>query len=328
MVRPHRLLALLASVVAGAALAAPAAPAHQRPDAVTQPATDVGPTGATLNGTVTPDGRETRYAFVYGTTRYDAHTPVASAGGDDDPVAVRARVEGLTPQTTYHVRLIAFSRHRFARGADVTFTTAAPPPPLPPPVPVQPAPPPPATTLAPAGPPVFAQSVGVTERSGAVRVKPPGAAAYLALSGAASIPVGSLVDTRAGSVTLRSALPSGATQTGVFHGGLFDVGQTATGVTELVLRGAMPACGRARAAATRKRKPPRRRLWGRDEHGNFRTRGGSSVATVRGTAWYVEDRCNGTLTRVSAGRVSVYDRGRRISVVVRAGHSYLARARR
>jgi ferric-dicitrate binding protein FerR (iron transport regulator) len=49
------------------------------------------------------------------------------------------------------------------------------------------------------------------------------------------------------------------------------------------------------------------------------------VATVRGTSWYVEDRCDGTLTRVSKGSVSVYDRGRHRTVVVRAGHSYLAR---
>ena len=75
----------------------------------------------------------------------------------------------------------------------------------------------------------------------------------------------------------------------------------------------------------KKRKPPRR-LWGSDSKGKFRTRGGNSVATVRGTAWYVEDRCDGTLTRVSKGSVSVYDRGRHRTVVVRAGHSYLARS--
>jgi hypothetical protein len=52
------------------------------------------------------------------------------------------------------------------------------------------------------------------------------------------------------------------------------------------------------------------------------------VASVRGTAWYVEDRCDGTLTRVSAGSVSVYDSRRRVSVIVRAGDSYLARPKR
>lgn len=323
MVSPHRVLALLACVVAGAALAASPATAHQRPAAVTQAATDVGPTGATLNGLVTPAGPEARYTFVYGTTRYAAHTPVAATAGGP----VSARIEGLQPQTTYHVRLVAFGRQGVGWGDDITFTTTPTPVPAPPPMP-QPQPVP-STTFS-VAPPVLAQTVGVAVRSGTVRIKPPGATAYVKLTGAASIPVGSLIDTRAGNITLTSALPDGATQAGIFHGGLFDIRQSAAGITELALRGTPPACARARAstAATRKRKPPRKRLWGRDQHGNFRTRGGNSVATVRGTAWYVEDRCDGTLTRVSSGRVSVYDKVRRVTVIVRAGHSYLARAKR
>ena len=51
-------------------------------------------------------------------------------------------------------------------------------------------------------------------------------------------------------------------------------------------------------------------------------------AAVRGTRWLVEDRCDGTLTRVLEGSVVVRDLGRRRNVVVRAGRSYLARARR
>jgi hypothetical protein len=323
MVSPHSVLALLAAVLAGAALAAAPAIAHDRPAAVTQAATDVGPTGATLNGVITPAGPETRYTFVYGTTRYNAHTPVAAAVGGP----VSARIDGLQPQTTYHVRLMVFGGHGVGWGEDVAFTTTASPIPAPPP-PIAPQPAPgPTFSLA---PPVLGQTVGVAVRSGSVRIKPPGATGYATLTGAASIPVGSLVDTRAGNVTLTSALPNGKTQAGIFHGGLFDVRQNAAGTTELALRGAPPACAGARAgtAATRKRKPPRKRLWGSDQHGNFRTRGGNSVATVRGTAWYVEDRCDGTLTRVSSGRVSVYDRVRRVTVIVHAGHSYLARAKR
>jgi hypothetical protein len=104
----------------------------------------------------------------------------------------------------------------------------------------------------------------------------------------------------------------------------------AGGLTELVLRGPLPTCTRATAHAATTNSPPkpRRRLWGRDTHGKFRTRGGQSVATVRGTSWYVEDRCDGTLTRVSKGSVSVHDLGRRRSVIVRAGDSYLARVKR
>ena len=93
-----------------------------------------------------------------------------------------------------------------------------------------------------------------------------------------------------------------------------------------MLRGALLLEAQApRHRGEQKKKRHRaRRLWGSDSKGKFRTRGGNSVATVRGTAWYVEDRCDGTLTRVSKGSVSVYDRGRHRTVVVRAGHSYLA----
>jgi Fe-S cluster biogenesis protein NfuA len=247
-------------------------------------------------------------------------------------VAVSAHIEGLTPSTTYHVRLVAFNRHGFAHTEDVPFTTAAPPAPLAPAPPAVPSPPATAGSANSATPPVLGQSVNVAVRTGKVTVKVPGAAGYVDLSDVASLPVGSILDTRDGSVTLRSALPDGTTQAAIFHGGLFEVRQPqgADGLTEVVLRGALTGCSSAgaRAAAVskkKKRKPPRR-LWGSDSNGKFRTRGGNSVATVRGTAWYVEDRCDGTLTRVSKGSVSVYDRGRHRTVVVRAGHSYLARS--
>jgi hypothetical protein len=333
MVSPLRLIALMASLVAcGLALATPVASARQPPAAATQAATGVGPGAATLNGVVTPNGRDTWYAFVYGTTRYDHRTPIASAGDGTAPVAVSAPVEGLAPSTTYHFRLVAFGFHGLARGDDMAFTTTAAALPTPSP-PTQPpaTQPPPAFSLTPAGPPVLGQSVNVSVRSGTVKVKLPGAAGYVTLTALSSIPVGSILDTRDGNITLRSALPNGRTQSGIFHGGLFEIRQPKSGVTELALRGAPPACPRARAGAAatkkKKRKPPRR-LWGHDDHGNFRTRGGSSVATVRGTAWFVEDTCAGTLTRVSKGSVSVYDSRRRVSVIVHAGHSYLARAKR
>jgi hypothetical protein len=181
--------------------------------------------------------------------------------------------------------------------------------------------------------PVLGQSVTVEVRAGTVKVKAPGARGYVALSGRASVAIGSLIDTRQGSINLRTALPRGGEQKAIFHGGLFEVRQprAADGRTDLILRGALPTCtphAGARAATASVRRKPRRRLWGHDNHGAFRTRGSNSVASVRGTAWYVEDRCDGTLTRVSAGSVSVYDSRRRVSVLVRAGDSYLARPKR
>ena len=43
--------------------------------------------------------------------------------------------------------------------------------------------------------------------------------------------------------------------------------------------------------------------------------------------WSTTDRCDGTLTSVRRGRVSVLDRRRRREVTVRPGRVYLARAR-
>jgi hypothetical protein len=325
------LIAVLACL--GLALAAPTAMAHNRPGAQTGAASAVDASSATLAGAVDPNGSDTWFLFAYGVSDYDSHTPPMRAGDGEGPVAVSAPVAGLSPSTTYHVRLIAFSRHGFARGDDVPFTTAAPPVPTPqPPAPVPGQGSTPAGAASSVAPPVLGQSVNVDVRSGKVLVKVPGAAGYVPVSDLTALPVGSILDTRDGSITLRSALPGGKTQAAIFHGGLFEVRQPAAagGLTELVLRGALTGCPKreARGAATskkKKRKPPRR-LWGSDSKGKFRTRGGSSVATVRGTSWYVEDRCDGTLTRVSKGSVSVYDRGRKRTVIVRAGHSYLARS--
>ena len=319
------LIAALAFV--GLALAAPSAMANQPPTAQTGAATVSDPASATLAGVVDPNGSDTWYFFAYGVDRYDGHTPLARAGDGPDPVAVSAPITGLTPATTYHVRLVAFNHHGFARGDDVPFPTVVPVAPALAPAPT------PATAGSSAAPtpPVLGQSVNADVRSGTVTVKVPGAPGYVALTDLTSLPVGSILDTREGGVTLRTALPGGKTQAAIFHGGLFEVRQPqgAGGLTEVVLRGALTGCSsagaRAAAVSKKKRKPPRR-LWGSDSKGKFRTRGGNSVATVRGTAWYVEDRCDGTLTRVSKGSVSVYDRGRHRTVVVRAGHSYLARS--
>jgi hypothetical protein len=325
-------------VACGAVALAPAvAGAQQRPVAETGTPTDVTATSATLNGVVTPNGAETKYVFVYGATRYDGHTVVASAGAGTDPVAVTGAITGLTAATTFHVRLIAYSPDGFDIGHDVSFATlsaaSGPPPVAPMPTP---APPAPLLNSAPSSdappPPVLGESVNLAERQGDVTVKVPGVPSYVALSQLTSVPVGSIVDTRNGSVTLHTALPGGKEQRAIFHGGLFQVRQPkardAAGVTELRLRGPIPSCasGKARAAATSKGK--RRRLWGRDNKGRFRTRGGNSVATVRGTSWYIEDRCDGTLTRVRTGSVSVRDLHRHRTVVVQAGQSYLARSSR
>jgi len=80
------------------------------------------------------------------------------------------------------------------------------------------------------------------------------------------------------------------------------------------------------AQIARRKKPKTRSLWAHDNHGRYRTRGQNSVATVRGTTWVTQERCDGTLTRVIHGAVVVKDRHTRGKVVVRAGHRFLARS--
>jgi hypothetical protein len=82
--------------------------------------------------------------------------------------------------------------------------------------------------------------------------------------------------------------------------------------------------------AKKKKKGPKAvlgKLWGSGK-GKFRTNGKYSAATVRGTIWLVEDRCEGTLTKVRRGTVRVRDFRRKKTVTVKAGHTYLARAQR
>ena len=63
------------------------------------------------------------------------------------------------------------------------------------------------------------------------------------------------------------------------------------------------------------------------ERGRFRTKGKHSAATVVGTKWLVEDRCDSTLTRVKRGKVKVRDFAKKKTVTVRKGKRYIARAK-
>lgn len=195
--------------------------------------------------------------------------------------------------------------------------------------------------------PVPFETVSVRVVSGDVFIKLPAGAArasasvpapkgFVRLQGAATVPVGSTLDTLHGRVLLRSAADTRRrVQKGQFFDGRFLIRQLRKPrgkarrrpiglITDLRLSGSSFArCG-AQASARSKRKV--RRLWG-DGKGSFRTTGRHAAATVRGTRWLVEDRCDGTLVRVRRGRVEVRDLERRRTVIVRAGHSYLARAR-
>ena len=104
----------------------------------------------------------------------------------------------------------------------------------------------------------------------------------------------------------------------------FTLSQGSDGVTTLTLAGGdFASCGSPRSLAANKN--PVRGLWGTAK-GNFRTSARFSSATVRGTIWLVQDRCDGSLTQVVQGTVAVRDTVRNKTVLVSSGSSYLAKS--
>ncbi|MDF2753280.1 MAG: hypothetical protein K0S82_1663 [Gaiellaceae bacterium] len=174
-------------------------------------------------------------------------------------------------------------------------------------------------------PPTPGQNVNATPIAGNVLVKQAGTAQFVPLSQPSLVPVGSQFDATKGRVELTAARAGGITDTSQFYDGTFQVSQpTPTALAELrLVLGDFSVCSVPSFAAADKNKRRVRRLWGSGK-GKFRTRGRYSSATVRGTVWRTEDRCDGTLTQVREGSVTVRDIGRKKDIVVRAGKSYLA----
>jgi phosphodiesterase/alkaline phosphatase D-like protein len=336
------------------------------PGVTTDRANGITQTGARLSGAVNPGGGSTNWFYEYGrTTAYGQTTPLSSltAGNDDETAAVR--IEGLEPGATYHFRLVARNAAGETAGDDASFTTVArdPAPDAGPaaghttsdtagddptdtddpdepvlgddapdgavqadglPVP-QPTPP-------------VGRAANAAPADGSVTVRLPGTDAFVPLTEDASIPMGSVVDATGGQVTITSAADSkGHTQTANFGGSQFKITQkrAAKPLTDITLTGGdFTGCfprilgkGTADVFAAGRRKWSRRRLWG-NGHGRFRTRGRHGTATVRGTHWMTEDRCDGTLVRVKRGLVEVRDLERRRTVMVGAGEQYFAKSLR
>jgi hypothetical protein len=79
-----------------------------------------------LDAQVNPGGGDTKYRFEYGpTAAYGTSVPVpdGDAGSGTVPVALSALVEGLSPGTAYHYRIVASNSVGAATGPDRTFTT-------------------------------------------------------------------------------------------------------------------------------------------------------------------------------------------------------------
>jgi streptogramin lyase len=318
-------------------------------------------TDGVIKATVGANSQDTTYHVEYGPDdEYGEETEEQAAGNGADPITENVELP-LDPSSHYHARLVATNGAGETSSPDLElwtdelgrirdFAPEVETPEIPDPTE-------PVKTQGnsaqahtnghgnddvvhaagvPVAPPVLGKSVVVHPAGGKVKIKTPGSKHYRALAAGAQLPVGTTVDTRSGKIVLQTARNAhGRTQKGTFWGGVFQIRQRkhGKGMTDLHLRGGgFSSCGNragisvlAREAKGKRRVV--RRLWGKDKHSRFRTHGRDSVATVRGTRWVTTDRCDGTLTRVTQGKVSVRDLHRKRSVLVSAGHAYLARHR-
>jgi hypothetical protein len=293
-----------------------------------KPATEVSSTGATLRAKIDPRGGDkeedwwvgqTTYRFQYGTS---TAFPSATADGFLAPwqkdMNVAVPVTGLTPGTTYVYRAVAGNAAGTTYGPVKTFRTK---------------------TVGPHGPkspkgdatpaPMLGHSVVAEAATGVVLVRKQGSDEFVPVDDAAKVPVDSTFDATNGTVLIEAARAGGDSNTGAFHGGVFKVHQSqhGKGITRLALRGGdFSGCAdgaNARAFRSGGKKAVRK-LWGKDHGGRFKTSGRGSVATVRGTVWYTEDRCDGTLTKVRKGAVMVRERGTGRHKLLHRGESFFA----
>lgn len=96
------------------------------PTVTTEAASGVTANGATLNGSVNPNGASTTYKFEYGTKEGELNksTAPASAGSGSSNVKVKAEVS-LEPGTKYYFRLFASNSGGENTGSKLNFTTSA-----------------------------------------------------------------------------------------------------------------------------------------------------------------------------------------------------------
>ena len=181
-----------------------------------------------------------------------------------------------------------------------------------------PAVPAPATQInTPPPPPVLGTSTNLNPITGTILIKLPGTTNFVSVPVGTNVPVGSTVNALNGTVSITSALPNGTTQTGEFYDGEFVLTQSPSGTVVPVLTGGSfkgcPAPTKtgsrndtARAAASKKKNKTTvvRQLWG-NAHGNYTTKGRYGSASVSGTIWLVQDRCDGTYIEATKDNVFV-----------------------
>lgn len=202
--------------------------------------------------------------------------------------------------------------------------------------------------------PVAGTRVKLSVTSGEVFVKLPATAStraagpdpgsgFISLKGVSNVPVGSTVDARAGTLSVTAAASTGPrprTVSGRMSAAVFLIKQRKARRATRTRKATRPYVDlqlthdSAMLAAARCRRPGPagagtgivRRLSGSSTKGLFRTVGAAATVVVENATWNVVDRCDGTVTQVGRGRVTLIDRIRKRTIRLRAGQAYRVRA--
>jgi hypothetical protein len=168
---------------------------------------------------------------------------------------------------------------------------------------------------------------------------------FVPLKGQAALPIGTIVDTRKGRMSLESTVDGrrigsgGRTQTAILSAGIFKIRQRQASprskariATDLALQsapGAEASCVSTAASGPIKGRGRNtvRGLTASTTKGLFRIVGAAGISTATNATWATKDRCDGTRTDVGKGTVRVLNRETDKTIKVKAGRSYLVKAK-
>lgn len=185
--------------------------------------------------------------------------------------------------------------------------------------------------------PINGSTGNATLVSGEVTVKRPGDSTQIPLKGVATLPVGTVVDSTKGQVTIHVASNGYSPNdrryrdaTVTLAAGIFKIRQARmqkglTRVVQIPVEFVMLTPPKAASVCAKRASKGVVRTLTASGKGVFRVTGKASYADGRSSAWTTTDRCDGTLTRVRHGHVKVHH-GRR-AVVVHQSRRYFVKAR-
>jgi hypothetical protein len=93
------------------------------PVVITNPATNVTASSATLQGSLDPHSLTTSVHFQYGTTTSYGHATSSQTQTGSTYRHIASNITGLVAHTTYHFRIVATNTGGTRTGGDRTFTT-------------------------------------------------------------------------------------------------------------------------------------------------------------------------------------------------------------